>query len=516
MAERKVVDLDSLRNVDLTALDYYSLQSEILDYIKTKYEDAGIQNDFLDSNAAKVHIDIASYVGHLLALRQDTLNRESFLPTAQRRRSILNILAAVGETTHGPTAAEVVTNAIPLLLSPASITIPAAYKIQATDLDGKKTTFELYSEKDDYYSDIIIPAGERSVELLFVHGEKIRRVFKSNGAANQRFALTGPIIDGSVQVSVTTTSDTSITVDELLSTRATQVDNLIETEFGQDSIIYKVEYDENDNVIVETSGANFGKIPPLNSYIYIDYRVGGGDRANISEGAIDVTAQFENAAGQQVNIRFINTKNGVGGAASESIETLKEIGPARVRRANNIVSVEDYYSFLRDVPGVKDVKVVDYATDKATGGINGVAQNSVSIWVLPTNGEELNDDLALLIQSTLSEARLAAIEHYLFSASISSFTVDATVTLSKTAYPDRDSIKQQIVDSLINEYGEAAMAFDKSIIISRIIEIIQSISGVTKVVLNSPSQSNYEIVPQQNQVFKLLNDGIVISFERAK
>jgi hypothetical protein len=77
------------QNVNFTAFDYQTIKQSLIDYIKLYFPENF--NDFIESSEFIALIELFAYLGELMAYRVDMMTHENFLPTAQRKQSVLRL-----------------------------------------------------------------------------------------------------------------------------------------------------------------------------------------------------------------------------------------------------------------------------------------------------------------------------------------------------------------------------------------------------------------------------------------
>lgn len=446
--------INSLWNPDYTALDYNPLRDEVKDYIQTRYESEGIQDDFLQSAGAMVFIDAASYIGKLIGQRAEDLTGEVWMPSVQLRENLLKLVNLLGQQPILPRAARVNIEVLAKSIPQSTITLPRLYSMPITGLDGKRYNFEVMAEENDYYTRVILPAGIRQSTLTFYAGTTYHEYFQSTGAFRQSYSISRyPVIEGSVLVSVHPKPPELITPDEIVASRIAEVPSLVTP---LDQLVYKRQVTENNGVILKFAIDQFGKVPPKGWYVYIDYRIGGGSSTNCTVGSLNQTYQLTDDNANPILLQFTNrTSRGIGGANEETIEQIKERVPGHVRSTDRLSQREDYITILKsELPEeIDDVFVLDYETDRRLGGgtATHVPQNTVFLWILPKSGQELDDDQRQIIASILEDKNLIAIEHYLFSADFYDWDLRAKVYYNKRTLAS--DLQQKITAALLKEYG---------------------------------------------------------------
>lgn len=91
---------EAFDTVNFTAFDYATVKQSLLDYIKLTFPESF--NDFIESSELVAIIETFAYVAELLAYRIDVAAHENFLPTAQRKDSILRLAKLISYTASRP------------------------------------------------------------------------------------------------------------------------------------------------------------------------------------------------------------------------------------------------------------------------------------------------------------------------------------------------------------------------------------------------------------------------------
>jgi len=446
---------NTLWTPDYTALDYEAMRDEVLDYVRARYEPEGIQDDFLQSNAAVMTTDGQSYIGALIAQRVEDNAAEMYVPSAQRRENLLKLMRLVGQQPRLPVAAKVPTfitaDRVPL----ANVKLSVLFNLEATGLDGNKHNFELMANDFDYYTPVVLPAGVQQQLVYFYEGRSHQDVFISTGAAKQVYKISRyPVIEGSIAVSVSPKPYNIVTAQDITTSRITQVESLV-TPLNE--MVFRMEVTQLNEVVLYFATDQFGLVPPRGWYVYVDYRVGGGSAGNISVGAIDKRVTVYDELNNQINLTIQNpSSKGIHGENEESLEIVRERAPARTRSVEHYTTRPDYYDLLvQKMPTlISAIFVLDYHTDRRLN--NGVArtvpQNGVYLWVLPTTGELLTAEERQIVETFLEDLNMIAIEHYLFDAQFNDWDLNAVIYYNKQL--DRTALEENIRRALLSEYGQ--------------------------------------------------------------
>lgn len=510
MADTQLKALQTkLRDIDFTALDYETIQTELIEYLKIAQTNNGLVDDFSSGDAAKMFIDLISYLGDILAFRLDTLSSENYLPTAQRRQSLVNILELVAQRPKNPTASTLTINVVPLTITNSNIFVPIRYPFEATGLDGNTVSFEIMNGPFDYFSQVQIPSNVTNFNLKAYSGTY--RVYDviSNGDPNQKIVLPDyPVIDGSVRVSVTNISPSLLTPTIIESTRIEEVLTLINSD---NKIFYTLKYDADGRAIISLPTEKFGKIPNQGDTIHIDYRVGGGLNTNVPVGSVSVQTSFAISNGTNIDVSISNPDTfGVGGQDAEDVNVIRLRAPGLVRANDKLTTTDDYESVIGGLDGVQDVFAVDRFTDQNIyNGRYAVPQNSVFVYVLPTTGGEVSPDLRQNIYYELEKRRLTAINNFVFNPVYVDWVLNIAVTVKPTY--DADVVRQNIIEALVATFGRDITSFKTQVYLSQISAIVQNVEGVAFSSIGNPTAN---LISLENEALRLLENNIVISISQ--
>lgn len=353
--------LPDLAPIDFTSLDFDSLISLADTLIKNHPEYFANVDDFNLSNAGKMVIDLVSYIVDMLANRIDWVANENTLPTATQKSRVIDLLKLINYRLSLPTtAAATITATISSWISP--FTIPARYSIPAKDLDGNNTTFELlqknssnkyiYEGIGSYYefdTNVEVSPILSQNDLVFYQGSSYREFFTMSGVDNEMKLLSRKNAEeDSIRVwKVTRNVDgeviSQVELEEVTSFISQEAQSLT----GTGEPPYKIQTTENDSAYIV-----FGEAAVVEIFsntgteeIMIWYRITKGVTGNITANSINYTTSIV-ASGQNVQIFFLNTSAGTGGAASETIEHAKQYGPLSITTVEKTVNPDDFVILL--------------------------------------------------------------------------------------------------------------------------------------------------------------------------
>ena len=325
-------------------------------------------------------------MGDILSYYQDRVANESFLGTAQQRRSVIQHLRLIGYQLS--TAA------------PASATLTLTVPVERTDIitinrgdafatrtqrDAPPVRFE-YTREQPLRIDCRVLPTNAATNRKYYHGIRSRRGAGAGGDPghlgrhpNQRFPL----------------AHTGLILRSLGQGQAIQRDILLLTDLGgileewtlQESLAFNregqkdfmVEIDEDDRASVLFGDGAFGAIPPNDAVIKATYRVGGGLHGNLAPHMIQTIIEAPQLV--VLGAQITNPMPATGGAERESVAHAVTHAPSVFRSLKRAVTAEDDEALALDFKGVGKVRA------EATNW------NTVKLIVAQQGGGEVSDVL---------------------------------------------------------------------------------------------------------------------------
>lgn len=306
-------------------------------------------------------LELTAYMGDIILYYQDRIANESFLATAQERRSILHLLRLIGYELQPATAAS---TDLTLYFTPpneddvdATVTIrPGAQFATGKGHGDEPLIFEYIGPGDVIIDRKHLEAVSDDDDRRVYRGLPIRHserrsanpLGSSSGEANQAFKLDGrPVQLESLQVEVRE-GDTWVRWarrENLL--YHVEPDGEVVLSHADDSDYY-VQFDEHgDAWVIFGDGVN-GRIPPVGTdNIRAEYRVGGGAVGNVRAGTIsEIRSDIEHLDGVE------NPFPAVGGTDPESIEHARRFAPLKFRSGERAVTLNDFIALAHSFGGV--------------------------------------------------------------------------------------------------------------------------------------------------------------------
>ena len=385
---------------NVTELDFDLIKASIKDHFRaqTKYNDW----DF-DGGGLSTVLDILAYNTHYNAMLAHFSLNETFLDSAQIRGNVVSHAKLLGYTpksANTPTAVLNITVAAPTTSPPSTLNIPRGTRFN-TSINNILYPFVAISSAEARLSgtQYLFNSANRN-QLHIKQGVLKRMIYRVDSSIeNQKFVIPDENVDIStlrVRVKPTDISTDYITHSKFYTLTAVTSTSAIY--FTQENSSGKFEVYFGDDYI--------GKKPMSNSIVELEYVHGSGEFAN---GASVFTAV------DQVNSLELVTTTAVtasGGAARESIESIRYNAPLTFASQNRAVTADDYKAIIS-----KEFGLIDSIS--AWGGENSVEPDfgKVFISIKPSGRNLLNDDEKRLILNTiLAGKNVVSIRPYIVDA----------------------------------------------------------------------------------------------------
>jgi hypothetical protein len=454
--------------IDYMARDYESLLQAMRDQIPGKLAQ---WTDFTnEADFGNVLLQLFAHIGDILSYYQDRVANESFLGTAQTRRSVIEHLRLIGYElgTAAPAAASL------------DVTVPGSVTTAVTV--GKGDAFATKSQKGrpsvrfEYTRDSALTIDFSTITADPGTGRKVfsgipveeGRLIEaevlgtSAGTPNQRFPLAHPgAILGRLNVAQQPAQDVLV-VTRLAGTVDvwTRRESLAFSEAGQND--YFVEVDENDQATVVFGDDNLGAIPRQGAQISATYRVGGGLAGNVLANTVATVVDAPQLA--LLGAKVTNPAPATGGAEREDIAHAVAQAPSVFRSLRRAVTAADYEALALSYKGVGKVRAV------ATGW------NEVTLYVAPEGGGKVSDVLEAGLTGYFEDKRMLSQVVEIADVDYVPIVVTAEIAVQSFYVPaDVVANVQQAVAALL---AFDRVDFNQTVYLSRFYEDSQNVPGV--------------------------------------
>lgn len=458
---------------DYTARDFASIRAEMLALAESLTPE---WTDFSAADPGVVTIESVAQIADVLHYIIDRAQNEGYLLTAQERSSVVKILRLIGYELSPRSAASV---ELTVVTDQPNVVIPVGQRV--TSVATPSTPSQVF----EFLTAVtLVAAGTHTVAtdpgLVAVHGESVNAeaVGTSDGSPNQRFTLAQyPLAlnpDGSSPLRVFVNA-----VEWTLAGPGANGRSFLTNEPDDEVFTYLV--DAEGRVEIRFGDGVNGKIPSAAATITSDYRTGGGAEAN-AVGKNTVTLFDPPIAGV---VSVTNPEQPSGGADAETIAHAKKHGPLSLRTLDRAVTLEDFETLAKQVPG---------------GGIKASrAEQGDSPWVVrvylladgtnpvPT-GEwfpRLNSGTGLVggVGRFLTERKAVPARLEVLGCS----TVAPRMDLTIYALPNylRSAIRGEVQDQLLTLFESVQERFGVGIPQSRVVQVVENTPGVDWVHVNA-------------------------------
>ena len=323
--------------ISVTELDFDDIKVSLKNFLKS-------QPEFLDFNfegsAISLLIDMLAYNTYQNAYYTSMVGNEMFLDSAQLRESVVSRAKMLN---YMPTSARGANTNFTITItptgSPTSVTVDKNTEWTAS-VDGQTLKFvtpEAYTLTSD---------NNYSGTITVVEGQPLTHRFTVDNLDTQRFILPNENVDTSsivvdVQESATDTS----------STRYNLANDL--TQVQANSAVYFLEEESENRYEVYFGDGILGKAPTNGNIVIINYRSCNGILGN----DIGTFTDPSTVAGSSVFTKTVNA-NTSGGAAFETVDSIKFNAPKNFEAQNRAVLAEDYKRIvLRETGDIQSISV---------------------------------------------------------------------------------------------------------------------------------------------------------------
>lgn len=408
-------------------------------------------DDTYRSATGQMLIELYAYVANLVLFLIERQADESYIGTARKKSSIVNLVQLVG---YSPKRKKSSTGTLKFTLEEASskkVYIPKDTVVQTNN--GIKFLVK---------EDVVIMPGETEIAVTAIQGERSTSIKTATGAAN--FVVDIPSQDvehDSIEVTVA-------------GQRWSKVEFFVSS--TAQSLHYKETVTPEGVVQIKFGGGKFGKIPEYGQQVVIKYIDSKGIDGNVYQvGKINtVVSKIQDEDGQPVNISVMNMDLFLGGDKEEDVEEIREEAPRVTKTADRAVSKEDHITFLEGIGGVANANVWGEAEQEPP---NLAKMNMVSMCVLMQEWLSPTADKKKEIASFLVTRSMETIRYEFIPADI----VDVIVSCDVNA--NQGYVLSVLEDTVINKL-QSLFVLGKTTKLgvnkrkSNIDKVVDSITGV--------------------------------------
>jgi hypothetical protein len=438
-------------NLKLDALDFQGIKTNFKSYLQA-------QDQFRDYNfegsGLNVLLDLLAYNTYYNSFYLNMVAAEAFLPTAQKRNSVVNLAKSLNYTPRSVTSASISgTATVTVTGSPTNVTIPA-YTSFTGSVDGVSYNFL------NTTSVIITPvSGVYSSAMSLKEGRYINRRYTVNlNDPDQRFLIPNKNVD----TATLTVSVLNSFVDSTVRTFS-KVTSLVEV--ASTTRVYYIEEVEDEQYEIKFGDGIFGVALDAGNIVVLEYLVSNGSLANDIQ-----TLTYADAISGVTSINFVSTDPATGGADRESINQIKFNAPKAYEAQNRVVTADDYKTLMLQQATV-DSCVVWGGEDN-----DPPTYGKVFIAVKPKVGDVLTATEKLnLINSVINPKKILTVTSEIVDPEYTYIIIDATVKyLSDSTIMSPAEIKQLVINTIKTYNTDEINQFSKYFRYSKLSRLIDT------------------------------------------
>jgi len=498
--------------INFTDNDFLSLRDSLIKYAKAVYPLE--YQYFVESDLGMMFIELVAYMGSVMSMKADMVANENFLATATNRSSVKKLLELIGVRMRGPLSAA----ANAQLTSDTSVPLGQTLNLKAANRvitttspeDGGAITYTLYKVINGLIEEA---ASSALVKLNYAEAvDADHKVFTNlimqEGAlatdsgdfaateAVKTIALTqGPVVEGSIQVHVTST-------DSSVEGAYTEVDNIYFAS-GSSDRIFEIVYDSSYNATIVFGDGNAGISPDDSASYFVQYRAGGGTRGNIAKSSINKTiaCQVTGVTGTETGI-VTNTSKATGGANAETIEHAKQYAPLTFRRQDRLVTLEDYSVFANTfISTFGTVGKATAVTRKAYA-----SANVVDIYVLEKASDrqlqKATPTFKTQLLGKINKKKMATDEIIVVDGLIRTLDLVTTIRIDIEEKQNQDQILSKVKDKILTYMNVDNRSFGQPLYVS---ELNRQIFEIDEVRFSTLDNVGQDVLVDFNEIIQLNN-----------
>lgn len=172
-----------------------------------------------------------------------------------------------------------------------------------------------------------------------------------------------------------------------------------------DSGICRVDYRDEDTMIVEFGDGRIGKIPRLGESIRAEYIKNDGEAGNSGKNTIvTVNDTIVTDISQTVvsDLSVTNTTEATGGADRESLDSIRKWAPLESRTLRRMVTLEDYTVLVSRIHGVLKCQILDVYNP----GDEIIPFRQAKVYIIPVGGGTMSATLKKRIEDEIDSKKI--------------------------------------------------------------------------------------------------------------
>lgn len=418
-------------DLKIDGLSYPEIRENLKSYLQS-------QNTFKDYNfdgaGLSVLLDILAYNTYYNSFYLNMTMTESFLSTAQRRNSVIQIAKTLNYTPRSVSSAKLkATLTVTPVGTPSTVIVPKYTKFEATTELGKFTfmtdaahTFFPNGSGQYILQDITLVEGKPIIE----------KYIKNSTDVNQRFLINNTGVDTSTLVVrvINSSSDSTVRV-------FNRAENIVTVD--NNSLVYFLEEVEDGKYEIFFGDGITGVAPVNGNLIYIEYLISAGTNANGIQNVL-----LASSVTDVVTIAATVTTSAYGGDDREDTERVRFNAPKAFAAQNRAITTEDFTSLILKRPNVGSAMV--------WGGEDNDPPyyGKVFIAIKPKIGEVLTAaEKTFLIDSVIKPKKVLTVSVDIVDPEYLYLIIDATVKFDSTQNILNTTNLNTVIRNVIQNYN---------------------------------------------------------------
>lgn len=327
-------------DLKIDGLSFPEIRENLKSYLQSqdKFKDYNF-----DASGLSILLDVLAYNTYYNSFYLNMTMTESFLSTAQRRNSVIQLAKNLNYTPRSVTSAKLkATLTVTPVGTPSTVIVPKYTRFEAVT-ESNKFTFMT----DAAHTFFPNGSGQYKLEnITLIEGKPIiEKYIKDTNDINQRFLINNTDVDTKTLVVrvINSSSDSTVRV-------FNRADNVVNVD--NNSLIYFLEEVEDGKYQIFFGDDITGVSPVNGNLIYIEYLISAGKNANDIQNVTLVTSVED-----VVSIAVEVTTPSYGGDDREDIERIRFNAPKSFASQNRVVTTEDFTSLILKQPNVGSVMV---------------------------------------------------------------------------------------------------------------------------------------------------------------
>ena len=435
------------KRLSVTELDFDDIKTNLKTYLKAQTE---FKDYDFEGSGMSILLDTLAYNTHYLGFNANMLANEMFLDSASLRSSVVSHAKNLGYEVSSPRAPIAVIN-VGLSTSASTKTMPAGTAFTSV-VDGTDYQFVTIADVTASNTGSTVPFDSVNIyEGTYL----TTRYTVDTSDVDQRFILGDANADTTtLTVKVqTSSSDTATTT----YTRATDI-----TQLTSNSTVYFLQETDSGLYEIYFGDGTVSKSISDGNIVILQYVVTNKSLANGAN-----TFSSPTSIDSVTSITVTSVSNAVGGAESESIDSIKLNAPLDYAAQGRCVTVDDYKTFTRKLfANTQAVSVwggEDGSYDTSTGVSSNPEYGKVFISIKSTTGSNLTSVQKSNLVAAFAPFKVVSITPVIVDPETTSIILNVTFNYDSTATTyTKDELSSLIATTISNFNSTDLQEFNSS------------------------------------------------------